>query len=93
MGLTRKRAIETNETFDFLKEIVEKVADPAAGGDARGAKRRKRETPKKEEAADGEEAADTAPAEPAPPASDADADANADGGANADAGAGAPPSK
>ncbi|WFD36620.1 hypothetical protein MCUN1_003505 [Malassezia cuniculi] len=40
-----KRAIETNETFDFLKEIVEKVADPVSGGDARGAKRRKRDAP------------------------------------------------
>lgn len=69
--LTRKRAIETNETFDFLKEIVEKVADPVASGDARGAKRRKRDAPKKEESAE-----DAAEAE-APPAPEADAGAGA----------------
>ncbi|WFD38729.1 uncharacterized protein MJAP1_001692 [Malassezia japonica] len=36
-----KRATETNETFDFLKDIVEKVPDPLESGGARGGKRRK----------------------------------------------------
>ncbi|SPO24960.1 related to BUR6 - subunit of a heterodimeric NC2 transcription regulator complex with Ncb2p [Ustilago trichophora] len=45
-----KRTVHTNETFDFLKDIVAKVPDPvetdsaatgAAAGDNRGGKRRK----------------------------------------------------
>lgn len=28
----RKHAVETTDTFDFLKEIVESVPDPSAGG-------------------------------------------------------------
>lgn len=68
VGLTSKRAIESNETFDFLKEIVEKVADPVAGGEARGTKRRRRDAPKKEAADD---------------AGDDGADADADTGAGA----------
>ena len=39
---SRKRAIEGNENFDFLKNIVENVADPLSGGTpSRGGKRRK----------------------------------------------------
>ena len=42
MLTTRKRAALTIETFDFLKDIVEKVADPLeSGGAARSTKRRK----------------------------------------------------
>jgi hypothetical protein len=38
----RKRAVQTNETFDFLKDIVERVPDPLEGGGApRSGKRRK----------------------------------------------------
>ncbi|EPQ27488.1 uncharacterized protein PFL1_05026 [Pseudozyma flocculosa PF-1] len=40
-----KRTVHTNDTFDFLKDIVAKVADPVenadGAGEARGAKRRK----------------------------------------------------
>ncbi|KDN43694.1 histone-fold-containing protein [Tilletiaria anomala UBC 951] len=39
-----KRTVHRNETFDFLKEIVSKVADPTettTEGDTRGGKRRK----------------------------------------------------
>ena len=47
-----KRTVHTNETFDFLKDIVAKIPDPvetdssvagsgAAAGDSRGGKRRK----------------------------------------------------
>lgn len=32
MAYQRKHAIETTETLDFLKEIVETVPDPSAGG-------------------------------------------------------------
>jgi hypothetical protein len=32
MAIKRKHAIETTETLDFLKEIVETVPDPSAGG-------------------------------------------------------------
>ncbi|PWN51600.1 histone-fold-containing protein [Violaceomyces palustris] len=46
-----KRTVHENDTFDFLKDIVAKVADPVEGGseaagDNRGGKRRK--TGKKE---------------------------------------------
>ncbi|KAN0065613.1 hypothetical protein ACQY0O_000739 [Thecaphora frezii] len=40
-----KRTVHSNDTFDFLKDIVAKVADPVetadGSGEARGAKRRK----------------------------------------------------
>lgn len=36
-----KRAALTTETFDFLKDIVEKVPDPLEAGHSRGTKRRK----------------------------------------------------
>ena len=38
---SRKRAALTTETFDFLKDIVEKVPDPLEAGHSRGTKRRK----------------------------------------------------
>lgn len=50
LWIDSKRTIHTNETFDFLKDIVAKVPDPveteggstaAASGDNRGGKRRK----------------------------------------------------
>lgn len=57
----RKRATQTNETFDFLKEIVEKVPDPLETGGGRGGKRRK--VAKSEAQEPSEPSAAAAPAE------------------------------
>ncbi|WFC94985.1 hypothetical protein MBRA1_001624 [Malassezia brasiliensis] len=54
-----KRATQTNETFDFLKDIVDKVPDPHESGGPRGGKRRK--------VAKAEPAESTEPSEPAEP--------------------------
>lgn len=57
---TRKHAVETTEMLDFLKEIVESVPDPSAGGtidlEAENAEA-KRKRGKGKKAADGEEGA------------------------------------
>ena len=60
---TRKHAVETVEMLDFLKEIVEPVPDPSAGGtinlDAEdnngGTEPKKRRAPKGKKPAAGEE--------------------------------------
>lgn len=61
----RKYAVENTETLDFLKEIVEGVADPSAGGTidlaaqsaaAKRGKARKKEEPEDEDEEDVEEA-------------------------------------
>ncbi|KAJ4490717.1 histone-fold-containing protein [Lentinula aciculospora] len=59
-----KHAVETIETFDFLKEIVEGVPDPSAGGtidldalNAENASKKKRSKGKKAATANGEDSA------------------------------------
>lgn len=73
----RKRATQTNETFDFLKDIVEKVPDPHETGGARGGKRRKvakTETSDSADAPDSAESSKPAAAEEARAAPAAAAD-------------------
>jgi Dr1-associated corepressor len=64
-ALVRKYAVENTETLDFLKEIVEGVADPSAGGTidlaaqsaaAKRGKARKKEEPEDEDEEDADEA-------------------------------------
>ncbi|KAJ3762433.1 histone-fold-containing protein [Lentinula raphanica] len=59
-----KHAVETIDTFDFLREIVESVPDPSAGGmidldalNAENAAKKKRSKGKKAAAANGEDGA------------------------------------
>ena len=67
---TRKHAVETVEMLDFLKEIVEPVPDPSAGGtinlDAEdnhtGGEPKKRRAPKGKKPAAGDDEEGSAPA-------------------------------
>lgn len=70
LGLaTRKHAVETVEMLDFLKEIVEPVPDPSAGGtinldaeDNGGGELKKRRAPKGKKPAAGDDEEGGAPA-------------------------------
>ncbi|WFD26312.1 hypothetical protein MNAN1_001291 [Malassezia nana] len=65
---SRKRAALATETFDFLKDIVDKVPDPLETGGGRTTKRRKvaRSAGKEEGALEASASQDAAPADAAP---------------------------